>query len=100
MKYDLIRAFLVRAVVAPLAGAWIEIINDLIKFFQIGVAPLAGAWIEISLLYKKHKPQFWVAPLAGAWIEMCYDPQAGMGCIWSLPSRERGLKSRIAAEYC
>ena len=55
------------------------------------VAPLAGAWIEIYIptgeeeLYK-------VAPLAGAWIEMlvdgdCVDVPAG-----SLPSRERGLK--------
>ena len=33
------------------------------------VAPLAGAWIEImlSLAYSK---TLWVAPLAGAWIEI------------------------------
>ena len=35
-------------IVAPLAGAWIEImdLNSTKKF--ITVAPLAGAWIEIN----------------------------------------------------
>ena len=57
--------------VAPLAGAWIEIsLSQFIK--QTGnapVAPLAGAWIEM-------KPagtvpiNACVAPLAGAWIEI------------------------------
>ena len=77
--------------VAPLAGAWIEIIafaTDAetvmslpsrergLKFFltikrytSIIVAPLAGAWIEIALprAVCPHTP---VAPLAGAWIEI------------------------------
>ena len=35
--------------VAPLAGAWIEIKNYLIFFLCRKVAPLAGAWIEIML---------------------------------------------------
>ncbi|KXB68326.1 hypothetical protein HMPREF1864_01702, partial [Peptoniphilus sp. DNF00840] len=34
-------------IVAPLAGAWIEIIEDLQKKELPKVAPLAGAWIEI-----------------------------------------------------
>ena len=78
--------------VAPLAGAWIEIIADTagelgfpeshpsrvrgLKFVRVrnvhesaDVAPLAGAWIEIappavSNLFST------VAPLAGAWIEI------------------------------
>ena len=34
--------------VAPLAGAWIEIVNDAERNVKgIAVAPLAGAWIEI-----------------------------------------------------
>ena len=35
-------------VVAPLAGAWIEIERERKAFQDNGVAPLAGAWIEIS----------------------------------------------------
>ena len=33
------------------------------------VAPLAGAWIEIWKNYVRHESQC-VAPLAGAWIEI------------------------------
>ena len=34
-------------IVAPLAGAWIEIsVGENLKLLK-GVAPLAGAWIEI-----------------------------------------------------
>ena len=36
--------------VAPLAGAWIEIILLTTVSFGIGVAPLAGAWIEIDFV--------------------------------------------------
>ena len=55
------------------------------------VAPLAGAWIEISKQGRNLK-YYIVAPLAGAWIEIrCIElPHIRM---WSLPSRERGLKS-------
>ena len=77
--------------VAPLAGAWIEILFLLLSCVNIMVAPLAGAWIEIHMETNCTKPCR-VAPLAGAWIEinitaaqMKYDPV-------SLPLRERGLK--------
>ena len=33
--------------VAPLAGAWIEIARKFLQSFTSAVAPLAGAWIEI-----------------------------------------------------
>ena len=33
--------------VAPLAGAWIEIVFGICYFVTKNVAPLAGAWIEI-----------------------------------------------------
>ena len=55
--------------VAPLVGAWIEIINGILKGGYIIVAPLVGAWIEITALIKER----WitkVAPLVGAWIEI------------------------------
>ena len=35
-------------IVAPLAGAWIEIRTDLNFIWTNTVAPLAGAWIEIT----------------------------------------------------
>ena len=57
--------------VAPLAGAWIEILKrNTIATYEI-VAPLAGAWIEIL---KRNTIATYeiVAPLAGAWIEI-YD---------------------------
>ena len=54
--------------VAPLAGAWIEILPEEIEETALLVAPLAGAWIEIGRL------------------------RTGFSASWSLPSRERGLK--------
>ena len=77
--------------VAPLAGAWIEIIHSppyknsitslpsrerglksgmaTAKRIIREVAPLAGAWIEI-LQSRKKSSRARVAPLAGAWIEI------------------------------
>ena len=55
------------------------------------VAPFAGAWIEIG----KGIPELvnaTVAPFAGAWIEMVCMTYSD-GSVGSLPSRERGLKS-------
>ena len=34
--------------VAPLTGAWIEIVNDRVPKMGTAVAPLTGAWIEIK----------------------------------------------------
>ena len=79
--------------VAPLAGAWIEILLLLIFLPKLVVAPLAGAWIEIS--YPVQVPVVrMVAPLAGAWIEIPTDVNSIAICLMSLPSRERGLKLR------
>ena len=58
---------------------------------DLAVAPLAGAWIEILntvLLCVSQQ----VAPLAGAWIEMLSPYESAIAFAWSLPSRERGLK--------
>ena len=100
--------------VAPLAGAWIEISGSCSSPSLAAVAPLAGAWIEILCM---GEPWFAtkVAPLAGAWIEIRRSgverdggseslPRGSVDCNQgyvtelektskSLPSRERGLKS-------
>ncbi len=36
--------------VAPLAGAWVEMSNSVLKKPEYIVAPLAGAWVEIISL--------------------------------------------------
>ena len=80
--------------VAPLAGAWIEITTILTGLLITIVAPLAGAWIEILDDWEGRDIEY-VAPLAGAWIEISgciLDPENPQS---SLPSRERGLKSKI-----
>ena len=56
--------------VAPLAGAWIEISMPWPSLSRIVVAPLAGAWIEIWAALRKEAAMQVVAPLAGAWIEI------------------------------
>ena len=39
--------------VAPLAGAWIEIVESCTEYgADCRVAPLAGAWIEIAKTYQ------------------------------------------------
>ena len=55
--------------VAPLVGAWIEIILNSSFSTVSKVAPLVGAWIEISLRVSFQARPF-VAPLVGAWIEI------------------------------
>ena len=55
------------------------------------VAPFTGAWIEMRWpAWLTRMPM--VAPFTGAWIEMVMPPWY-MSETWSLPSRERGLKS-------
>ena len=54
------------------------------------VAPFAGAWIEISLRRVSSACSA-VAPFAGAWIEIQEKYRYGPSRA-SLPSRERGLK--------
>ncbi len=78
--------------VAPFAGAWIEI-DKTTKYAGVKiVAPFAGAWIEIISSGAQH-PLHPVAPFAGAWIEIVsYVTERADGV--SLPSRERGLKLR------
>ena len=60
----------VGALVAPYAGAWIEIVAQPVVTNQYGeVAPYAGAWIEIAKRDPSRNRKA-VAPYAGAWIEI------------------------------
>ena len=77
--------------VAPLAGAWIEILLIRAVATVRPVAPLAGAWIEIEEPTAEWRNKL-VAPLAGAWIEIFYYQYWREVLFESLPSRERGLK--------
>ena len=56
--------------VAPLVGAWIEILAIAVEGEpDLSVAPLVGAWIEIEC--NEHGSKWkQVAPLVGAWIEI------------------------------
>ena len=56
----------------------------------VNVAPLVGAWIEIISDWEKDKSKP-VAPLVGAWIEMARH-QRKEAEVSSLLSWERGLK--------
>ena len=99
--------------VAPLVGAWIEILHLRLFLHDIAlslpswerglksrgsnrgltclrVAPLVGAWIEM-LPRSKYCMDEAVAPLVGAWIEIGNTTTIASG-IGSLPSWERGLK--------
>ena len=58
------------------------------------VAPLAGARIEITSTRDVYMQEQLVAPLAGARIEMRHGIPVLLHQAPSLPSRERGLKSR------
>ena len=56
-------------IVAPLVGAWIEMVALMAVSAVKFVAPLVGAWIEI---YRRNRRSNFisVAPLVGAWIEI------------------------------
>ena len=58
---------------------------------KIAVAPLVGAWIEIIYMEDSFH-LIAVAPLVGAWIEMVGTCYYLLSIITSLPSWERGLK--------
>ena len=58
-----------RSEVAPLVGAWIEILVQNEYDADEVVAPLVGAWIEITSTTGIDLSKG-VAPLVGAWIEI------------------------------
>ena len=76
-------------------GAWIEILlNKDLSIIISSVAPLMGAWIEIIIVYIcLAKLAYMVAPLMGAWIEISGAVVTGVSITLSRPSWARGLKS-------
>ena len=68
--------------VAPLVGAWIERIEEVVHIMNVEVAPLVGAWIERFQICVFNSYNL-VAPLVGAWIESIV---LSLNCnvIWSL----------------
>ena len=77
--------------VAPFAGAWIEIKEEQRQNTHELVAPFAGAWIEIDIFQFLSKKVV-VAPFAGAWIEIESILNLQNNSAKSHPSRVRGLK--------
>ena len=65
LKWSLLTVRANRYIVAPLVGAWIEIMRAIIIPDPLSVAPLVGAWIEIR---RPGIPgyHYVVAPLMGA----------------------------------
>ena len=55
MKFEREFVYAVSERVAPLVGAWIEIIVDINNDFDAEVAPLVGAWIEINSILKRRR---------------------------------------------
>ena len=77
-------------VVAPHAGAWIEMLCPYAPSGARNVAPHAGAWIEIAHI-RCYRPFFWSLPTRERGLKY----QWYLGAIlykMSLPTRERGLK--------
>ena len=73
LKFDFYAASEGAASVAPLAGAWVEIVSGLYGSNGGHVAPLAGAWVEIEEDCPRGIRNI-VAPLAGAWVEIVQAP--------------------------
>ena len=104
---------LVTILVAPFAGAWIEIRNKSIMHPAENVAPFAGAWIEmpkckntireLKSLPSRERGLKYVTPFVYVRYSKSlpsrerglklYRHRKKHGKIESLPSRERGLKS-------
>ena len=83
-----------RVMVAPFAGAWIEINFGqyiILSVFMSLPSRERGLKYHLGVYYTS---VYHVAPFAGAWIEIDQDPETIHACLTSLPSRERGLKYR------
>ena len=79
--------------VAPLAGAWIEIFTSLPETVTFLLSlPSRERGLKFDYI-EQCQTDYEVAPLAGAWIEIKICIVRYTGYCESLPSRERGLKS-------
>ena len=81
-----------KAIVAPCAGAWVEMIPLVPSARTTRVAPCAGAWVEMAIRSGPMAMQaIPVAPCAGAWVEIALDKEENK-MEESPPVRGRGLK--------
>ena len=78
-------------IIAPFAGAWIEIVTVTGTWQTWPIAPFAGAWIEMTITELIPVP-IRIAPFAGAWIEIMRSARGSIQSVKSHPSRVRGLK--------
>ena len=81
--------------VAPFAGAWIEIFFIQALANDESVAPFAGAWIEIEILIFSIFILFSSLPSRERGLKYI-QVHALNRSILSLPSRERGLKFLVS----
>ena len=84
---------------SPRGERGLKCLNSGITSSNITVAPLAGAWIEIINVPVATPNVLIVAPLAGAWIEIGDGGKILVEQGKSLPSRERGLKLNTLLLY-
>ena len=90
MKLVLLKACYLTRLVAPHAGAWIEISSGLLWYFLPTSLPTRERglkWPGDAL----RQAEVRVAPHAGAWIEIVVGMPV-VNLVGSLPTRERGLK--------
>ena len=76
--------------VAPLAGAWIEIVRSSTGYVLAPSLPSRERGLKSHISLPRLEEAL-VAPLAGAWIEIKRQKMLSP-LLLSLPSRERGLK--------
>ena len=85
---------MVKIAVAPLAGAWIEMVMIMIIYLMSVSLPSRERGLKYALKYTLVNI-YKVAPLAGAWIEIAKSLFIVHNVKSSLPSRERGLKLAV-----
>ena len=98
LKFEIDKICIRIELVAPLVGAWIEIVLSKGESSPGEVAPLVGAWIEILVYITAIDPQLKSLPSweRGLKYVMVY-PATRIQT--SLPSWERGLKFGTSIEY-
>ena len=82
--------------VAPFAGAWIEIPARMTTGQSKMSLPSRGRGLKFIPILTRNEVKR-VAPFAGAWIEIGLTNDRGLSVFASLPSRGRGLKYNVTS---
>ena len=93
LKYRPQQRNVMKLLVAPFTGAWIEISNRSLASLRATVAPFTGAWIEI-LPQARSRPVMSSLPSRERGLKSYKAFECRATMSGSLPSRERGLKYR------